>query len=85
MKKSKEVLAYEKAHPFCEVLMCCRADICAHHVVSVGANGSDQAHNLVNLCRYHHAEVHRGWFTFTRKHTEFKERFLKARELEGKL
>lgn len=52
-----------------------------HHVISRGAGGGDGSGNLVELCRFHHAEVHTlGRDTFAAKYG-LKAKWDRARSL----
>jgi len=55
---SKEYIDYWIAHPFCEVEYCFHFAAPPHHIRSRGAGGTDDAANLISLCREHHYIVH---------------------------
>lgn len=53
---SAEYTEYAIEHRFCEV--CGLPAVLPHHIRSRGAGGSDEAHNLLSLCRTHHTVIH---------------------------
>lgn len=51
----------------------CNKDSEKHHLKSVGSGGTDEPHNIMNLCRLHHQEFHRiGFTTFANKYVVVK-------------
>ena len=59
----KHVKNYLKAHRLCEAdeIFCeqCGALACdIHHIIFKSQGGSDNADNLIALCRKHHLEAH---------------------------
>lgn len=68
--KSKAVLREFSSKP---CLICgAKSDAC--HVRSRGSGGSDEAENLLSLCRSHHVEQHRiGIATFAERHPAVEE------------
>lgn len=67
------------AEKVCEIYNTeCRGGIDKHHIKSRGAGGSNEPDNLINLCRFHHTEVHGiGRWTFAKKYN-LVDRFINA-------
>jgi hypothetical protein len=54
---SKAFRDYQFTHVFCEACGVTTQEW-PHHIRSRGAGGADEASNLLELCREHHAEYH---------------------------
>lgn len=68
---------YWAQHPGCEV--CGRESAAPHHIRTRGAGGSDDKGNLLSLCTFHHAMIHRsGASRFCREYPGVAEKVKRA-------
>lgn len=68
---------YWASHLFCEV--CGMETTAPHHIRTRGAGGGDDKGNLLSLCTFHHAMVHRmGTTLFCRDYPGVAEKIKRA-------